>query len=408
MIGDEPSRVHRHGCLRVCFRLTVAVLLAALTVAGPPSGLLPALSTTAVILAAMMRWPRRKVTLATAASVAMATSVLVDVVYPGDFRVTGFWLPFEMAGLCALTGRLVRRLPPRQDFGLGLLAVLTTLALPLRSILRNPILGGDASVSAVLATAFPVAIVVAIARYLRRTAERRQQAVLRARREQRLYLARVLHDFVAHELTGMVLEVQAARADAYEPDQYDAFLGRLEESGTRALDSLDRTLQALREAEELPDAQEQVQEPATRMYGLGDLPGLVERFSESGSVRTELRLDEDLVGILPREIDEAAYTVVLEALTNIRRHAAAADLVTVTVIRTDGPSFRVEIGDNGGRGTSSRRERSVGGTGLVGLTERITLLGGTLTAGPADDGWRIVGTLPAPAAKSVSGSLSNG
>ncbi|WP_432146945.1 histidine kinase dimerization/phosphoacceptor domain-containing protein [Streptomyces sp. bgisy084] len=117
-------------------------------------------------------------------------------------------------------------------------------------------------------------------------------------------MARVLHDFVAHELTGMLLEVQAGQATAYDPEQYRALLGRLEESGLRALEQMDRTLHALRDAEEQSRQEEQqtpgrTQEAAqvpTRVYGVADLPDLTARFIESSAIPTEVDLAEDLMG----------------------------------------------------------------------------------------------------------------
>jgi signal transduction histidine kinase len=304
-------------------------------------------------------------------------------------------MPFEFAALLVLTARLVRR-APRSVFPAALLAG-ASLVLPLRFTVRNPESGTNGSALMLVIALVPVLCAIAIGLRLRTTDTRSRLAVLEARRDQRLHMARVLHDFVAHELTGMVLEVQAARTSAYGPDEYEALLARLEESGLRALDQMDRTLVTLRQAEQLPTGDGAVKEPAqapTRVYGLVDLPDLTERFSSSTSIPTELGLDETLVDALRREIDESAYTLVLEALTNVRRHAAGATSVRVSVGRDAEARLCVQVTDDGGQSSPLVGDRDGGGTGLAGLDERFALLGGALEAGPEGTGWRVTGTLP--------------
>lgn len=363
---------------------------------GPPIALLLAFSAFVAVLVPLLRWPWGRITENTAALTVMAVSLLTDVAYIGKPGLILLWMPFEFVGLLVLTGRLIRRARPRRLVPVALVAVLTSTALPLRFTLRVPESGASGVVIMVFITLMPVACAAGIGGYLRATDHRRQRAVLQARREQRLHMARVLHDFVAHEVTGMVLEVQAAQASAYDPGQHEALLARVEQAGLRALDSMDRTLQTLREAEEErpgPPGQEPAQ-PSTRVYGLADLPDLVRRFAESSSVTTELDLAEELLGTLSREVDETAYSLVLESLTNIRRHAASAGVVTVTVERADDALLRVSVTNDGGSGTSLHPYREGGGTGLVGLDERLKVLGGMLTVGPSADGWQVTGTLP--------------
>jgi len=280
----------------------------------------------------------------------------------------------------------------------------TALALPLRFTVRNPASGAAGSAFAVLLALVPVACAAGIGGYLRMTDHRRRAAVLRARQEQRLRMARVLHDSVAHELTGILMEVQAARAAPYRPEQHDAMLARLEDAGVRALDEMDRTLRSLRAVEDAnategvhatdDGAADEPPAPTTRVYGLRDLPDLLGRFAASGTVATELDGPGDLVGTLPADLDETLYAVVLESLTNIRRHAASAAKVTVTA-RRDAGAARIVVTDDGGDAPPHPR-RDGGGTGLAGLDERLRILGGSLTAGPCGEGWRVVATLPVP------------
>ncbi|MFF0221619.1 sensor histidine kinase [Streptomyces sp. NPDC004629] len=365
---------------------------------GPPIALLLAFSAFVALSVPLLRWPWGRITENTAAYTALAVSLLTDVAYVGKPGLVLLWMPFEFVGLLVLTGRLIRRARPRRLIPVALVAVLTTTALPLRFTLRTPESGTSGVVIMVFITLMPVACAAGIGGYLRATDHRRQRAVLQARREQRLHMARVLHDFVAHEVTGMVLEVQAAQASAYDPEQHQALLSRVEQAGLRALDSMDRTLQTLREAEDEhhgTPGQEPAQ-PSTRVYGLADLPDLVRRFAESSSITTELDLAEELVGMLPREVEETAYSLVLESLTNVRRHAASARLVRVAVEQAGDAVLRVSVTNDGGSGKSLHPHREGGGTGLVGMDERFKILGGTVTAGPSADGWQVTGTLPLP------------
>lgn len=336
-----------------------------------------------------------------AAGAAIALSVITDIGYTGKQGLTLLWMPFEFTALLVLTGRVIRW-APRYAFLPGAAAALTVLALPLRFTLRNPESGAKGSLTMILVTLIPVGCAIAVGSYLRAADERRRQAVLKARREQRLHMARTLHDFVAHELTGMLLEVQAAQTTAYDPEQYRALLGRLEESSLRALEQMDRTLHTLRDAEEGSRQEERhaadgTEEPAqvpTRVYGVADLPDLTARFAESSAIPTEVDVAEDLVGTLRRDTDETAYSMVLEALTNVRRHAAEATSVCVIVERADDTTLRVSVTDDGGHSGTLIGGRKGGGTGLVGLRERFAVLGGALEAGAAGNGWQVTGTLP--------------
>jgi len=96
-------------------------------------------------------------------------------------------------------------------------------------------------------------------------------------------------------------------------------------------------------------------------------------------------------------VQRAVYRVVLESLTNVRRHAARATEVTVSVRRAaeDRDAVDVTVTDDGGRGGLLRLDRRRGGgTGLAELAARVEALGGTLTAGPREKGWRVRARIP--------------
>ncbi|WP_344331980.1 sensor histidine kinase, partial [Kitasatospora putterlickiae] len=351
------------------------------------------------ILAAVVPWPWRRLTLAGAAGGVAALSLLLDLAYAGPYRLPAFWLPFEWAALVGLAGRVARRSRGRWAGPVGALTAVAALAVPLRFTVRSPNAGWDGSVAAVLASLLPLAVVLGAGLYLRMLDARRERAVARARREQRLEVARGLHDFVAHEITGIVLEAQAGQLPGQEAEETAALLRRLEEAGLRALDSMDAMVGALREPREDGDG---ARPPAgaTRVLGLADLPELVGRFSRTGPTRARLEALPGAVGLLSGEAEAAAYAVVLEGLTNVRRHATgAAEAVVRVEVRADGGAVIVSVSDDGGGGSGVRgllrRRPGSGGTGLVALAERLAAYGGTLETGPLRPaGWRTGCELP--------------
>ncbi|NUO41080.1 MAG: sensor histidine kinase, partial [Streptomyces sp.] len=107
-------------------------------------------------------------------------------------------------------------------------------------------------------------------------------------------------------------------------------------------------------------------------------------------------LRSDVPADLPHEVQAAAFRVVQEALTNVRRHAADATRVDVR-LRLDGGRLVVSVADDGRGGTQLPDAAHGGGFGLVGLKERVTALGGELTAGPREGhGWEIRAVFPPP------------
>lgn len=204
------------------------------------------------------------------------------------------------------------------------------------------------------------------------------------RRDERLALARELHDVVAHHITGIVVQAQAARLVAgRRPEQAVEALAGIETAGSDALDATRRVVGVLRDTADGP--------PATS--GPESLSDLTARFAGHGpAVRLRLPAAEPS---WPPEITSTVYRVVQESLTNVSRHAPHATAVTVTVTENgaigDGGCVVVEVADDAppGQGRPHR-----GGYGLTGMRERLEALGGTLYAGPGDAGWRVRATLP--------------
>ncbi|MET9606465.1 histidine kinase [Streptomyces sp. NPDC006512] len=298
-------------------------------------------------------------------------------------RLPGAWSLSAMALLLPLLGLVARWSSRRDAIPAGALGVVAVALWPAPLVWDE----GGSWLEACGAAAFwslPALGAVAAGGHLRRQAARTRRAVRDARRDQQLEVARDLHDFVAHDVTAMVVQAQAARfvADA-DPRQAVLALERIEESGLSALASMDRTVHALRRAGG---------GPTTPVPGLAELPELVDRF-EGGVLEAE----EQALTALAREADTAAYRVAVEALTNVRRHARGVDAVRVTVRRTTAGielSVSHTAPPRGSRSFPGLR-RGGGGTGLVGLRERVEAVGGTLGAGPGDGGgWRVRAVFP--------------
>ncbi|WP_250000883.1 sensor histidine kinase [Actinoplanes sp. M2I2] len=230
----------------------------------------------------------------------------------------------------------------------------------------------------------PAVVAVVVGGYPRLMAHRRTVAVEQARHAQRLQVARDLHDFVAHDISGIVAQAQAARfvADS-SPEAAGPALARIEAAGLAALATMDRMVGMLHE----PDTGTVRPLPA-----LDDLPSLVDRFRAAGHLDARLvqnlRMDE-----VPRDSAAVAYRIVVEALTNVRRHAPAATRVDVSVTG-DACSVEVRVrNDTAGPPPQQRRARR-GGRGLAGLREQVAASGGTLSAGPCERGWEVVAVIP--------------
>jgi signal transduction histidine kinase len=222
--------------------------------------------------------------------------------------------------------------------------------------------------------------------WLRFLDTRRRMAIDAARRDERLELARELHDVVAHHITGIVVQAQAARVvGAKHPETVESTLAGIESAATDALAAMRKVVGLLRD----PD------DGAATSPGPEQLTALVARFAKHGPAVTLHLPTGPTEQFWPPEISTTVYRVVQESLTNIVRHASTADSVTVTVTH-DTRSVTVEIADDAP--PAAIRHPHSGGHGLVGMRERVEALGGALRAGPkAGAGWSVHATLPVTA-----------
>jgi signal transduction histidine kinase len=310
-------------------------------------------------------------------------SLLYTTVSLATHRVAPFG-PGEIAVLLSLLFVAVRHCPPRWAVVCGLLDLAAVLIQPVRYF--QELTKGEAP-GYVLLMLVLAALVASLAAYLRALDYRRTVAVDETRREERLAIAADLHDFVAHHVTGILVQTQMARMMATtQPQDLDPVLAGIEGAATEALASMRRTVGVLRDADE-----------ADRRP-VGDLAGITDLTDRFASPVQKVTLRCDVPADLPHEVQAAAFRLVQEALTNVRRHAADATEVVVALAVGDG-RLTVRVTDDGRGGTQLPDAAHGGGFGLVGLKERVTALGGELHAGPraAGPGWEISAVFPLPA-----------
>ncbi len=257
------------------------------------------------------------------------------------------------------------------------------------------------------------------------TADRVEQALA----AERARIARELHDVVAHEMTGVVLQAQGAAAvlDA-SPARARAALGTIETSARRGLEELRRLLGVLREDEAASGALVLLDQSRGAVgKGVGDIPALLEAHratlptlpdDPSPEDLAELPDDEALAAVAaavtrpgrivlrasiddgaaeaPAGVQASAHRIVQEALTNVARHVGRASVaVRVRPVEVGGRDA-LEVVIRNGPATGARPDVASGsGLGLVGMRERALALGGRLEVGPTEDGgWEVRATLP--------------
>jgi signal transduction histidine kinase len=196
----------------------------------------------------------------------------------------------------------------------------------------------------------------------------REETARRRANEERLHIARELHDTLTHQIS--IIKVQAGVAvhlARKRGEQVPEALLAIQEAGREATRELRATLEALRDDGKTPP------------HGLDHLPELVERARTTGLDAT-LTIEGQRHDV-PAAVDRTAYRIVQESLTNIARHAAAATASVRIDYRPDALAIRV---DDDGKATPDTAPMP--GVGLLGMRERVTALGGRLRAEPRSEG----------------------
>ncbi|MDT0267503.1 histidine kinase [Streptomyces sp. DSM 44915] len=314
------------------------------------------------------------------------------------FRPVGAWW-LSLAGLVAvalmgisaawpwLTGALIThtlvmalvavRSRPRVVVEMWVLTVLTSLALPTSQLGTAP--GHNTLI--MIAVSVPTLLAVLLVRgwhtsrreVVEQAAVTRQERSRRTRLEERTVIARELHDVVAHHMSVVAIQAEAApyRVDNPPPELTQSF-ATIRENAVAALAELRRVLGVVRaEDQEAPDAPQPT---------LADLDRLLENVREAG-----LSVEKTVTGAvpeLPQGVELSAYRIIQEALSNTLRHAPGASARVEVAHVLGGLGLRVVNGP-----PKSPAPTSPGaGHGITGMRERVSMLGGELTARPTTNG----------------------
>ena len=234
------------------------------------------------------------------------------------------------------------------------------------------------NVGGAIAAGGVIAVVIA---WSRRRQRNREDLARRVVLDERMRIARELHDVVAHHVS--VMGVQAAGARRIidkRPDQAAEALATIEATSRQAVIELQRLLGMLRSTD---DAAMTDGRP-----GVGQLAALARTSGDAG-LPVELVVEGSPPDTLPATLDLSIYRIVQEALTNAIKHGGAGTRAEVHV-RFGQRSVELVISDNGAGSPATRPASGGGGRGLVGMRERVGLFGGELSASPRPEGGFVV------------------
>ncbi|MCX4823659.1 histidine kinase [Streptomyces sp. NBC_01142] len=239
-------------------------------------------------------------------------------------------------------------------------------------------------------------------------ADRAEQQAQWARTEERTRIAREMHDVVAHRVSLMVVHAAALQAVALkDPQKAVKNAALVGDMGRQALTELREMLGVLRTGENdrraaapVPLAAVAVAAAAAAAAAgdedgpsLADIEGLVGQSRQAGMV-VELAVQGE-GREYAREVEQTAYRVVQEALTNVHKHAVGAKVMVRLARRDAEVAMQVENGAPDASGDAAGADLPSGGNGLVGMRERVMALGGVFVSGPTDaGGFRVSAVLP--------------
>jgi signal transduction histidine kinase len=369
------------------FDVALALVMAALKLATLVAGIQPSAGALSYVLVPFWTLPfawRRRAPLAVALIVSSTSIVEVVAVGYRDsvIALAAFVLvPYSLGGYASKAWRMAAGLA-----AMGLAGAVSDAHQPLPHSLTGweKHIAGDVTLMlvpfcvglALRAQRKRTETLEALTRQLEHEREERARAAVA---EERTRIARELHDEVAHAMSVIAVQADAAEgALAHDPALVARPLVAIRDTAREALSDMRRVLGALRADE----AAELAPEP-----GLARVGALLEQARAAG-LDVELRVEGEPVP-LPPPLDLAAYRVVQEGLTNVRKHARAQHVEVV--LRYDASAIGVEVADDGlgavGGGGGS-------GRGLVGIRERVALLGGEFVAGPRPRGFALRVRLP--------------
>ncbi|TDB78355.1 sensor histidine kinase [Micromonospora sp. KC723] len=388
-IADPPTAsTRRRGCLAisVIIALCLAATIDLLVVVANRNPIWPPLLVLSVGLAVLL-WPHDARPPWLTTSLRTIAPALSSAVYTLGVLASGTptaFGPAEPLILIFLLVVAIRHCRPATAAVAAFVIGASTIALPLRAGIGN---SGDSGLA--YSGAAILAVLVgggaALGGYLRSLDHRRKDSIAHTRRTERLSIAADLHDFVAHHVTGILVQAQMARALAItDPDRLDPVLESIEHAAGEALGAMRRTVGILRTSG--------TDQPAAgNLAAIGEL---VSGFAASRCVHATLHRGPNVPDTLPPEVQAAAYRVVQEALTNVGRHAPDATETTID-LRCDDNHLQVTVRNNGTIRPTWPTSARTGHYGLIGLSERVNALGGHFHAGPQPtEGWRLTARLP--------------
>lgn len=284
----------------------------------------------------------------------------------------------------------------------GLLAIASLFeAYSLKDASRMVVVAASPLVAGVLghATQNRRAYLAAVEERARRAEESRELEARRRVEEERVRIARELHDLVAHQITLANAQASvAAHLFDTRPEQTRKSLQELIDTTSDALDDLRATVGLLRRSGDAAD-------PAEPAPGLSRLPTLLQSFRRAG---LEVSFhQEGTARQLPPGVDLTAYRIVQEALTNVTKHAGTERARVDLAWNRDRVTITVTDDGGGSRTTPNAARDRPPGYGLIGMRERAAAVGGQLSAGRRPDGGFVVSTgLPLPPARDTGAALT--
>jgi signal transduction histidine kinase len=219
--------------------------------------------------------------------------------------------------------------------------------------------------------------------------------------EERVRIARELHDIVAHGVSLMTIQIAAARRiAATRPESATESLEAAEQTGRETLSELEGMLTVLRGADAsivaATDRRTGVDDidQRTPLPRLADLPALIDTVRQTGRNVAYTTLGEPPP--LPASVEMVVYRLIQEALTNAVRYAGDGPIDVQVIYSPTAITVFVDDEGPGSSGAMGRAAPGGGGHGLVGMQERLAAIGGTLEAGPRrpGPGWRVHASIP--------------
>ncbi len=339
------------------------------SIVAPGSAWRPLVAVLALTLIPALLWRRKRPLTAALLGwgVAGLLSVLQLTAHTGDLGL------YSMMAVLILLYSLVRWGSGREMvLGTAFVAVVVALGMYASAAGWADVFGGSVLLLLFVALA-------AVFRYRADLWHRQQREI---RNQERVALARELHDTVAHHVSAIAVQAQAGRVvAAIQPEKAAEVLAAIESEASRTLAEMRSMVRVLREDEAVTYSPQP---------GVADLSALA-RADTTPTV--EVSLDTSSTR-LARPVDAAIYRLAQESLTNAVRHARSATRIGIDV-RRDGDTVRLRVSDDGKTEPGLVPEP---GFGLLGMAERAQLLGGSLCAGPGPEGgWVVEAVLPVAA-----------